>query len=37
MDRNVTAIYRTYPVADLVRRELETIVQTGNHRLTHSS
>jgi hypothetical protein len=25
MDRNVTAIYRTYAVADLVRRELETV------------
>lgn len=25
MDRNVTAIYRTYAVADLVRRELETL------------
>lgn len=31
MNRNVTSIYRTYAVADLVRRELEEVGVSRNH------
>lgn len=31
MDRNVTAVYRTYAVADLVRRELEQLGISSRH------
>ena len=31
MDRNVTAVYRTYAVADLVRRELEQLGISRGH------